>query len=249
VVTKKAYLVLLGLLVLVLILSGWALSAQMQVRKLEKATVNLHYEFEYKYDEHNLTLTIPVRDYLYYKERPRPSWLNYSAMAIHPYYYFAEYRSMATDPGDDYLIDAIVGYLNGVAVANDLSDCARAEMALVFVQSLTYIGDNVTTSFDEYPRYPVETLFDREGDCEDTSILLAAILTEIGYDVALLLFEEFDHIGLGINFPPEYKMYGNSWIHDDGRRYWYLDTSGGQAIGWCPEEYAQTSAYVYPVGG
>ena len=248
-VTKRAYLVLLGLLVLVLILSGWALSAQMQVRKLEKATVNLHYEFEYKRDEHNLTLTIPVRDYLYYKERPRPSWLDYSSTAIHPYYYFAEYIPMATDPGDDYLINAIISYLNEVAMANGLSDHARAEMALIFVQSLTYIGDNVTTSFDEYPRYPVETLFDREGDCEDTSILLAAILTEMGYDVALLLFEEFDHIGLGISFPPEYKMYGNSWIHNDGRRYWYLDTAGGRTIGWCPEPYDQTSAYVYPVGG
>jgi len=137
VVTRKAYLALLCLLLLVLVLSGWALSAQMQVRKLEKATVNLHYEFEYKHDEHNLTLTIPVRDYLYYKERPRPSWLNYSAMAIHPYYYFAEYRSMATDPGDDYLMDGIVGDLNGVAVANDLRDRARAELARNFVQSRT----------------------------------------------------------------------------------------------------------------
>ena len=247
-VTRKAYLVLLGLLMLVLILSGWALSAQMQVRKLEKSAVALHYQFEYKGDEHNLTLSIPVRDYLDYKERPRPSWLNYRAMASHPYYYFAEYVSLATDPGDDQLIDLIVGNLNEAATADGLGDQERAELALNFVQSLTYIGDNVTTSFDEYPRYPVETLFDREGDCEDTSILLAAILEEMGYDVALLLFEEFDHIGLGISFPPDYEMYGNSWIYE-GKRYWYLDTSGHHSIGWCPEPYDKTSAYVYPVGG
>ncbi len=248
-VTRKGYFVLLGLLMLVLVLFGWALSSQMQVNKLEKSVVGLNYQFEYKQVEHNLTLAIPVRDYLYYKERPRPSWLNYSAMALHPYHYFAEYISMATDSGDDHLINSVVGYLAEVAAADGLKGRDRAELALTLVQSLTYIGDNVTTSFDEYPRYPVETLFDREGDCEDTSILLAAILTEMGYDVALLLFEEFDHIGLGINFPPEYQMYGNSWIHSDGRRYWYLDTTGGRAIGWCPEEYAQTPAYVYPVGG
>ena len=247
-VTKKAYLALLCLLILVLILSGWAISAQMQIRKLEKTSVILHNQFQYKGEEHNLTLVIPLKDYLYYREKPRPSWLNYSSMVIHPYYYFAEYISMATDPGDDYLIDTVVSKLNEAVVANDLGDRDRAELALIFVQSLTYIGDNVTTRLDEYPRYPIETLFDREGDCEDTSILLAAILTEMGYDVALLLFEEFDHIGLGINFPSEYEMYGNSWIHDDGRRYWYLDTAGGQTIGWCPEPYDVTSAYVYPVG-
>ena len=245
-VTKKAYLVLSCLLLLVLILSGWAISAQMQIRKLEKTSVTLHNQFQYKDKEHNLTLVIPLPDYLYYREKPRPSWLNYSSMAIHPYYYFAEYISMATDPDDDYLIDTIVSKLNAAAVASNLDDLDRAELALIFVQSLTYIGDNVTTRLDEYPRYPIETLFDREGDCEDTSILLAAILTEMGYDVALLLFEEFDHIGLGINFPLEY---GNSWIHSDGRRYWYLDTTGGQSMGWCPEPYDVTSAYVYPIGG
>jgi len=245
-VTKKAYLVLSCLLILVLILSGWAISAQMQIRKLEKTSVTLHNQFQHKSKEHNLTLAIPLQDYLYYREKPRPSWLNYSSMAIHPYYYFAEYISMATDPGDDYLIDTIVSKLNAAAVASNLDDRDRAELALIFVQSLTYIGDNVTTRLDEYPRYPIETLFDREGDCEDTSILLAAILTEMGYDVALLLFEEFDHIGLGINFPFEY---GNSWIHSDGRRYWYLDTTGGQTMGWCPEPYDVTSAYVYPVVG
>jgi len=73
------------------------------------------------------------------------------------------------------------------------------------------------------------------------------ILDEMGYDVAMLLFEEYDHIGLGINMPPEYHMYGNSWIYE-GKRYWYLDTSGKQSIGWCPEPYHQTSAYVYPLG-
>jgi hypothetical protein len=249
VINRKLYSALLGLLVLALLLFGWALSSQMQVRKLEKTEVALHYEFEYKQVEHNLTLNIPLSNYLYYKERPRPSWINYSAMASHPYHYFAEYIPMAIDSNDDHLVNSIVDYLDGVALADALSDRDRAELALTFVQSLTYTGDNVTTSFNEYPRYPVETLFDREGDCEDTSILLAAILTEMGYDVALLLFEEFDHIGLGINFPPEYQMYGNSWIYDDGRRYWYLDTTGGKAIGWCPEPYDETSAYVYPVGG
>ena len=242
---RKSYLILFGLLVLVLALFGWALSAQMQVRKMGNTVLAVHQQFKYKGSEHNLSLSIPLTKYLYYKEKARPSWLNYNNR--HPYHYFAEYAAMASDTGDDAVIDAVAAYLNQAAAVEGLDERDKAELALVFVQSFTYIGDNVTEAADEYPRYPVETLIDREGDCEDTSILLAAILDEMGYDVALLLFEEFDHIGLGINIPPEYTMYGNSWIYE-GRRYWYLDTSGKHSIGWCPEPYNVTSAYVYPVG-
>ena len=218
-----------------------------RIRELENELSNpvfLAYPFTYKGNECTLTLSIPLRDYIYYKERPRPSWTEYSSRASHPYYFFTEYTSMVTDPNDDYLINTVVSQLNEVATDKGLSGNDKIALVLTYVQSLTYTGDNVTASVDEYPRYPVETLFDRGGDCEDTSILLAAILTDMGYDVALLLFEEFDHIGLGINYPLEY---GNSWIYE-AKRYWYLDTTGGRSAGWCPDEYAETSAYVYPVG-
>lgn len=241
---KKSTLILFGLLVLVLALFGWALSGQMQVRKMEKTMLTVHQQFKYKDSEHNLSISIPLTKYLYYKEKPRPSWLNYNNR--HPYHYFAEYAPMALDAGDDAVIEAVAAYLNEAAAVEDFDEVRKVELALVFVQSFTYIGDNVTTAADEYPRYPVETLVDREGDCEDTSILLAAVLDEMGYDVAMLLFEEFDHIGLGISMP-ELEMYGNSWIYE-GRRYWYLDTAGQRSIGWCPEPYDVTSAYVYPVG-
>lgn len=194
-------------------------------------------------DEHNLTLTIPLRDYFYYKGRPRPSWSKYSSMVAGPYYYFKEYGSMVSDPYDDAIIDSVVRQLNEEASTKNLSDLEKASLVLQFVQNLTYTEDVDTTPFDEYPRYPVETLFDQGGDCEDTSILVATILMEMGYDVALLLFEEYDHMGVGLNFPVEY---GNSWIYE-GKRYWYLETTGGRSLGWSPREYAETSAYVFPV--
>jgi len=242
---KKSSLILLGLLVLVLVLFGWALSGQMQVQKLAKTMLTVNQQFKYRDSEHNLSLSLPLPKYLYYREKARPSWLNYNNG--HPYHFFAEYAAMASDSGDDDIIAVVAAYLDGAAALEGLDEMRKAELSLAFVQSFTYIGDNVTEAADEYPRYPVETLVDREGDCEDTAILLAAILDEMGYDVALLLFEEFDHIGLGINMPPGYTMYGNSWIYE-GRRYWYLDTAGKRSIGWCPEPYDKTSAYVYPVG-
>ena len=240
-VTRKAYLVLLCLLLLVLILSGWALSARFD------STVTIHYQFEAPNQrEHNLTLAIPLNDYREYKERPRPSYEAELTRHEVANKFLEAYSAMATDPGDDGIIDSIVRQLNNEAAANDLSELEKVQLVLGFVQSLTYTEDVVPAAYDEYPQYPVETLFEQKGDCEDTSILIVAILTEMGFDVALLLFEEFDHMGVGINFDVQY---GNSWIHSDGRRYWYLDTTGGRSMGWCPEPYDVTSAYVYPVGG
>jgi len=240
---RKLNLTIVVLVALILALAGWLVSVQMQVRTMQKTVLTVHNLFEYKSEEHNLTLHIPLKEYLRYKQKQRPSWLNYHQ--YHPYFFFAEYAGMARDPGDDAIVGEVVSYLDDLAAGRELNGKQRVELALAFVQSMTYSDDNVTTSSDEYPRYPVETLFEKEGDCEDTSILLAAVLTDMGYDVALLLFEELDHIGLGINYPLEY---GNSWLLD-GKRYWYLDTSGTRSAGWAPEPYNETSAYIYPVGG
>ncbi|MFC1915430.1 hypothetical protein ACFLW4_01890 [Chloroflexota bacterium] len=227
-------------------------SARSQISDLQNelaifdTVITLHYQFKTsRWGKQNWTLAIPLRDYLYYRDKPRPTnFGELNSNTTHPYYIFAEYRTMATDPYDDELIDSIIYQLNEVSATDNLSELEKLRFILTFVQSLTYAEDIDTAPYNEYPRYPVETLFARGGDCEDTSILLAAILTAMGHDVALLLFEEFDHMGLGINFP---VGYGNSWMHE-GRRYWYLDTTGSQTIGWCSDEYAETSAYVYPVG-
>jgi len=242
---KKSSLALLCLLLLVVVMPGLALSARFD------STVTVNYQFEFRKVPHNLTLAIPLKDYHDYKEKPRPAgFAGYSEMVTNPYVscesytYFSQYISMATGPEDDAIIDGITGQLKGMANTMGLNDLERLRLVMRFVQSLTYTEDMATTPyFIEYPRYPVETLFEQGGDCEDTSILAVALLTGMGYDTALLLFEGLNHIGLGANFP---VGYGNSWIHEENR-YWYFDTTGGQALGWCPAEYAQTSAWVFPV--
>jgi hypothetical protein len=48
----------------------------------------------------------------------------------------------------------------------------------------------------EYPKYPLETLVEKKGDCEDQSILAAALLAAMGYEVALLILPI--HVALGV---------------------------------------------------
>ncbi|PKM76636.1 MAG: hypothetical protein CVU90_11835 [Firmicutes bacterium HGW-Firmicutes-15] len=114
---------------------------------------------------------------------------------------------------------------------------------IAFVQSFTYISDSASTGFDEYPRYPLETLFDREGDCEDTAILVATLIRELGYGTALIFFD--DHCAVGLKgadtLPGTYYMV-------NGVRYYYVETTAkGWGIGQLPEEYEGQKAIVLPL--
>ena len=89
------------------------------------------------------------------------------------------YDLFASDSYDDELIKSIADSLNKLGKEEGFEDSEIPYIAASFVQSLEYTSDSVTTGFDEYPRFPYETLYDNGGDCEDTSILTVAILQEL----------------------------------------------------------------------
>ncbi len=202
---RKRYFLLLMVLLTGLASMGWGLSARFS------SVATIRYSFEAgSPGEPDLTLAVPLPDYRHYRERPRPSYgnnLTWNEMAGE---FLDDATAISTDPGDDAIIDSVARQFEATVLAGNLDSREAVKLVLKFAQSLTYTTDNISTSSDEYPRYPVETLFEQTGDCEDTSLLAAAILTEMGYDTAFILFEEFDHMGLGIYFPEEWgiKMYG-----------------------------------------
>ena len=112
-----------------------------------------------------------------------------------------------------------------------------------FVQSLTYVSDKASTGLDEYPRYPLETLFSRGGDCEDTAILTATLIRELGYGTALLMFN--GHCAVGIEGS---DTFSGTFHTLDGVRYFYLETtSKGWEIGHIPDDYKNQNAVVLPL--
>lgn len=111
------------------------------------------------------------------------------------------------------------------------------------MQSLPYALDSVTSPHDEYPRYPIETLVDEGGDCEDTSILLASLIHSMGYGVVLVEFP--NHCGIGIKGGE--NVYGTYYEYG-GSKYFYLETIGENwGIGELPDEYQGVSAQIYPM--
>jgi len=116
---------------------------------------------------------------------------------------------------------------------------------LAFVQSLPYTSDSVTTGRDEYPRFPIETLVDDGGDCEDTSILFATLTLLMGYGTVYI--NPPNHFAVGILGN---DLRGTYWTYPEGsnKTYYYCETTGDNfKIGQLPDEFSGQSAYIYSI--
>jgi len=188
--------------------------------------INRQYTWTYNYEKWTLNLSIPEQLYHYYRNIPRSPSTDYSVYVTHPY--------------DDKYIESILMKFNEITLRKGFSETKKIGLLISFIQSLPYTSDAVTTGFDEYPRYPVETLVDYGGDCEDTSILTAALLKSMAKDVILLKLYNHLSVGIaGISSQGYYYLY-------NGKNYYYLETTGeGWGIGDLPDEYKGTSATIY----
>ena len=154
-----------------------------------------------------------------------------------------DYDLFASDFHSKPFIQEITRKLADYGTASGLSDAEIPYFIVSFVQNLPYTSDDLTTGFDEYPRFPYETLYDNGGDCEDTSILASAMLHELRYDVALLLFP--GHMAVGFECRAET---GQPRYRHHGRRYCYLETTGDDwDVGMVPPSVQGAVAIIKPI--
>jgi hypothetical protein len=203
------------------------LTSSLELVPEPEATEFIEREYIWDFGGYSWTLSLSIPDtlYDYYGAKERIETDDYSVYVTHP-------------DDDDYL-DTIVREFNRIALEEGYTEEEKVNLVITFVQSLPYTSDSVTTAFDEYPRYPIETLVEYGGDCEDTSILTAAFLNALYYDVVLISPPEHMAVGIGID------AYGTYW-ELDGEKYFYLETTGEDwEIGEMPPEFEGGSAYVY----
>ncbi len=104
----------------------------------------------------------------------------------------ASARSMIGDPAQDELFTDLIGQFRTIRIERNLTSDEYVELLAAYAQSIEY------RATDNPAKYPVETVYDRVGDCDDKSLLLAGLLSREGYKVALLLFEKDKHMVVGI---------------------------------------------------
>lgn len=161
------------------------------------------------------------------------------------YYSVAEYYHYINDENNRALVQGLVDALRDVAKGLHYDAGAVAREIATFVQScIEYRSDRETAGQEDYPKYPIETLYERQGDCEDTSILMAAMLKEFGYEVGFLLLPS--HVAVALRTTDDYQ--GSAYYQIGDKRYLYIEsTANGWKIGDIPEDYANVRAEFYPV--
>jgi len=190
-----------------------------------------HFEWTWRGHTWSLDLQLPIDAVTEYKNIPRD-----------PYAYFSGYTDYVSEPSDDVFLFNFAQLFVDAAAEKGWSRNDAVGLAVSFVQNLVYLPDDETLGYD-YPKYPLETLYDGGGDCEDSSILLASVLRELGYACSLLVFEE--HMGVGIL--GDDTMSGYFFRHGE-QKYYYIETTyTGWEIGDLPDQLINQSASVFPV--
>lgn len=211
---------------------------QVITRVTSSSTNKITHNFTWKYNGDDWFWDVPrdVENYTevlkYYRSKPHPKRTELDFITTY-----------CMDPDDDKIMAAIVNQLKNSAAERGYDKYQTVEFVVAFVQGLPYVTDSESTGYDEYPRYPMETLEEQGGDCEDTAILTATLLREMGYGAALIVLP--GHCAVGVKGDPSVE---GVYYEIDGIRYYYLETTGQDwPIGEIPEEYRDLRAKVLPL--
>ena len=143
----------------------------------------VEYYWNFGGQTHGIDITTTHADYLMYRNMNHAiDWTNaYTNADIIP-----QYAAFSTP--NDATVKATADQLRADAIANGYtSDVDILRYIYGFVGKIQYAYDIDTTNFSEYPKYPLEMLIDRSGDCEDSSALFISLVEALGYDAGLML--------------------------------------------------------------
>ncbi len=214
---KKSRFSIFILLIFLFVCTSWA-SAE------DATSVNLQWSFKGK--NFNWNSQFAKEDFDYYRNRPHPRTNDYSVYA--------------TDTVDNGYITSLAEQFRRWMDELEMNDLERINFVAKFVQSLPNTTDSATTSQDEYPRYPLETLMEKGGNCEDTAILAATIFKELDYEVVLVALAE--HMGVGVVC----NHCSGDYFYEGDTEYLYLETTGQDwELGQIPPQFNSPNFKVY----
>lgn len=195
---------------------------------LEDGFYKMSHEWHYDDVKWSCHLSVPANLYEYYQERT-----HLGDEFVH--YVLSDY--------DREIIRQLVSSFRAGGEKWGLTEVGNVYNVITFVQSLKYVHDSDSKGEEDYVRFPLETLVDGVGDCEDMVILAASILYEMGYGVVLVSLP--DHLALAVkseeDFPGTYYDY-------EGSKYYYLEmTNTGWDIGQVPQQFRGVPATLIPV--
>ncbi|KLU59376.1 N-acetylmuramoyl-L-alanine amidase LytC precursor [Peptococcaceae bacterium CEB3] len=167
-----------------------------------------------------------------------------------------DYRPWAEDPDNTAFVQTLAKALAATAKADGDNTYGEANFFLGFV------GGAIPYKITEVPEMPAQTVVDN-GDCKDTSILLADLLEAAGYKAALISFmpvpgTSAGHMTVGValkdsQIPLIPDVDGLVYFRDGGTNYYNAETTApgtyiGEAGNFPSQENGlEHSGYVFPL--
>ncbi len=165
------------------------------------------------------------------------------------------YQYLATT--DTPRLDLILKELQKIKSRHTLNQFEFAEMVITFIQDIPYAfvfseackapeeyETTIRTTLQKCPdccignipfgiQNPVGFMGNLKGDCDTRTVIIYAILSYFGYDVAILNSNYYQHSVLGLNIPATGK-----YIRKNGKRYYVWETTNKHfTIGTLPNNF------------
>jgi len=206
---------------------------------IPEATYDRTYRWRFNEKYWEFSLKVPVDIYKSYAE----SNINRMPQSI------GNYAMVNFVTSDDRMVQDVANKLKSFSEGKNYSQVDIINFILRFVQkNVIYASDNITKGQVEYWKYPVETLVDKKGDCEDSSVLFASIMDALGYDTALLFYVlegDIGHLAVGVHIDGNHGEYIQN---NDGKKYYYCETTNSiYGLGEIPPDMSDTPDQVIPV--
>lgn len=185
------------------------------------------FNWQYNGANYEITETLYGSLYNFYENSPK----TYSYQGDLPADWEKDYFSMfLKQSANDDSISKIAADIQNLGKKKNLNDDQIVELTLAFVQSIPYddARAKVILSGSGNANYPYETLYENKGVCSDKSFLLANLLKQMGYGTALLVYDNENHMAVGIQCPENYSNYDSEYCYAE-------TTSTGFRIGMIPD--------------
>lgn len=156
--------------------------------------ITTEYSWTYSGNSYEFSVTYDYGDYKYY------ATLDTDSRAVTNYSLVTNFVTDSSGTVQEIANNLISLYQEKYGSNADITGQDFANFILAFVQyCYTYTYDSVTYGQDEYFAYPMETIYQSGGDCEDTSILAAAVYEAAGYDAAVGLLPGHAIVGVALS--------------------------------------------------
>jgi len=138
-------------------------------------------------------------------------------------------------PDEEYVIQ-IAEALQELAIDNGFTTHLEiTEFVYAFVGDIQYVLDIEGSGVSNYPKYPIEMLWEASGDCEDAAILYVSLIEAINYDAMFMrgLVKQSDeedwggHAWAVVNVPGEDNL-GSYWYgpgEKSNTKFYFVETT------------------------